>query len=91
MALGDAEAGGPAGFSVESWQGYFAPAGTPPEIVARINQDIQTVLKTPEIRAKLEDLGFKIAGGTAADLAASLQAEQPRYSRAIKTAGLTLR
>ena len=86
-----AEAGGPAGFSVESWQGYFAPAGTPPEIVARINQDIQTVLKTPEIRAKLEDLGFKIAGGTAADLAASLQAEQPRYSRAIKTAGLTLR
>ncbi len=86
-----AEAGGPAGFSVESWQGYFAPAGTPPAIVAKINRDIATVLQAPDIRAQLEAQGFKVAGGSPADLADSLRAEQPRYAQAIKTAGLALR
>ena len=86
-----AEAAHLPGFSVESWQGYFAPAGTPPEVVAKINRDIQQVLQTPEVRAQLEAQGFKVAGGSPADLAASLQAEQPRYARAIKTAGLSLR
>ena len=85
-----AEAGLP-GFSVESWQGYFAPSGTPSAIVEKINRDIQTVLKTPEVRAKLEDMGFKVAGGKPADLAASLQTEQPKYALAIKTAGISLR
>ncbi|KQP13602.1 tripartite tricarboxylate transporter substrate binding protein [Pseudorhodoferax sp. Leaf267] len=86
-----AEAGGPAGFSVESWQGYFAPAGTPPEVVRKINRDIQAVLQAPDVRSKLLELGFGIAGGTPEALAASLRADQPKYSRAIKTAGLTLR
>jgi tripartite-type tricarboxylate transporter receptor subunit TctC len=85
-----AEAGLP-GFSVESWQGYFAPAGTPPNIVEKINRDILVVLKRPEVRAKLEDLGFKVAGGTPADLAASLQKERPKYTLAIKSSGITLR
>ncbi|SFD71995.1 tripartite tricarboxylate transporter substrate binding protein [Paracidovorax konjaci] len=86
-----AEAGGPPGFSVESWQGYFAPAGTPPAIVAKINRDIGTVLQSPEVRAQLEAQGFKVAGGTPQALAESLQAERPLYAKAIKTAGLTLR
>jgi tripartite-type tricarboxylate transporter receptor subunit TctC len=82
-----AEAGLP-GFSVESWQGYFAPTGTPPEVVQKINRDIQTVLQSPEVRAKLEDMGFKVAGGTPAELAASLQLERPKYAQAIKAAGI---
>jgi len=85
-----AEAGLP-GFSVESWQGYFAPAGTPPAIVEKINRDIQTVLKAPDVHAKLEDMGFKVAGGKPGDLAASLRTEQPKYALAIKTAGISLR
>jgi tripartite-type tricarboxylate transporter receptor subunit TctC len=85
-----AEAGLP-GFAVESWQGYFAPAGTPQSIVEKINRDIQTVLKSPDVRAKLEDMGFKVAGGPPADLAASLQTERPKYALAIKTAGISLR
>lgn len=85
-----AEAGLP-GFSVESWQGYFAPAGTPPQVVAKINRDIQTVLQSPEVRAKLEDMGFKVAGGTPAELAASLQTERPKYALAIKRSGIELR
>ena len=85
-----AEAGVP-GFSVESWQGYFAPAGTPPPIVAKINRDLQTVLQAPDVRAQLEHMGFKVAGGSPADLGQSLQSERPRYARAIQSAGLSLR
>ncbi|AVS67008.1 ABC transporter substrate-binding protein [Paracidovorax avenae] len=86
-----AEAGGPPGFSVESWQGYFAPAGTPPAIVEKINRDIATVLQAPDVRAQLESQGFQVAGGSPGDLAQSLRAEQPRYAQAIRTAGLALR
>lgn len=86
-----AEAGHLPGFSVESWQGYFAPAGTPPAVVAKINRDINQVLQAPDVRAQLEAQGFKVTGGTPAELAASLQAERPRYAQAIKTAGLALR
>jgi tripartite-type tricarboxylate transporter receptor subunit TctC len=85
-----AESGLP-GFSVESWQGYFAPAGTPQPIVEKINRDLQAVLKNPEVRARLEDLGFKVAGGTPGELAGSLQSERPKYAQAIKAAGITLR
>jgi len=85
-----AEAGLP-GFSVESWQGYFAPAGTPPQVVDRINRDIQTVLKSPDVRAKLEDMGFKVAAGSPAELASSLQSERSRYAQAIRTAGIAVR
>ncbi|MEK7420349.1 MAG: tripartite tricarboxylate transporter substrate binding protein [Pseudomonadota bacterium] len=85
-----AEAGVP-GFSVESWQGYFAPAGTPAPIVAKINRDLQTVLQAPDVRAQLEHMGFKVAGDSPADLGQSLQSERPRYARAIQSAGLSLR
>ncbi|MES2186685.1 MAG: tripartite tricarboxylate transporter substrate binding protein [Pseudomonadota bacterium] len=85
-----AESGLP-GFAVESWQGFFAPAGTPAAIVDKINRDIESVLRTPDVRARLEDMGFKVAGGSAADLAISLKTERPRYSQAIRTAGISLR
>ncbi len=85
-----AEAGVP-GFSVESWQGYFAPAGTPAPIVAKFNRGLQTVLQAPDVRAQLEHMGFKVAGGSPADLGQSLQSERPRYARAIQSAGLSLR
>jgi tripartite-type tricarboxylate transporter receptor subunit TctC len=85
-----AEAGLP-GFSVESWQGYFAPAATPAAVVAKINRDIEAVISSPDTRAKLEDMGFKVAGGTPADMARTLAGERVRYARTIQTAGITLR
>ncbi|MBV8620064.1 MAG: tripartite tricarboxylate transporter substrate binding protein [Curvibacter sp.] len=85
-----AEAGLP-GFSVESWQGYFVPASTPPERVRQLNQDIDTALHSPEVKARLEDLGFKVQGGSTDELARSLQSERPRYAQAIRSAGISLR
>lgn len=85
-----AEAGGPI-FEAAAWQGVVAPAGTPAPIVAKINRDLQTVLQAPDVRAQLEHMGFKVAGGSPADLGQSLQSERPRYARAIQSAGLSLR
>lgn len=82
---------GVAGFAVESWQGYFAPAGTPQVIVDKINRDLRAVLQAPDVRAQLEHLGFRIAGGSPADLASSLRAERPLYAKVITEPGKLLR
>ncbi|MDB5914631.1 MAG: hypothetical protein JWP22_3306 [Ramlibacter sp.] len=83
------EAGLP-GFSVESWQGFFAPGATPPAIVDTINRDMQAVLQQPQVRERLQDLGFKVVGGSPSELTASLRAERQRYAQVIQTAGITL-
>jgi tripartite-type tricarboxylate transporter receptor subunit TctC len=85
-----AEAGLP-GFSIESWQGYFLPAGTPVRIVEKVNRDILRVLDQAEVRARLEDMGFRVAGGSTADLDATLKEERVRYARAVRSAGISLR
>ena len=86
-----AEAGGPTNYAVESWQGYFAPAGTPPAIVDKINRDMRQVLQSVDVRAQLENLGYKVDGGSAGALAESLIQERPKYAKAIQAAGLQLK
>lgn len=78
-------------FAVESWQGYFAPAGTPAPVREKIHRDIQAVLRSPQMRAKLEDMGFGVAAGSSAELAASLKSERERYQRVIETARIALK
>jgi tripartite-type tricarboxylate transporter receptor subunit TctC len=56
-----AELGYP-GFEATLWLGAFAPAGTPQAAVNRISADIGTVLKNPEVRARLEGLGGEVVG-----------------------------
>jgi len=78
-------------FAVESWQGFFAPAGTPPEVVAKIHRDASQVLQSAEMRMRLEDMGFRIAGGGPDELASTLRQELPRYTQAIRGAGISVK
>ncbi|MBO9355375.1 tripartite tricarboxylate transporter substrate binding protein [Bordetella petrii] len=50
------------GFSITSWNGILAPAGTPPAIVTRLNDELKAVLDDPEVRGKLGNIGFEVAG-----------------------------
>src|ERR1700675_341137 len=59
-----AEAGGPAGLAVDSWLGIVAPRGTPPEIVRRINAEVNRQLADPEVLQQLQTFGFEAAPGT---------------------------
>src|SRR5690606_15064556 len=56
------------GVTSTSWQGYFAPAGTPPEVVAWLNTEINAVLEDPKAREQLLTNAFDPAGGSAEDL-----------------------
>lgn len=62
-----AESGLP-GFEMNSWQGIVAPAQTPPEIIVRLNNETNAILRLPEVKQVFAKLGPDPAGGTPADL-----------------------
>jgi len=82
-----AEAGVP-GFEVTGWFGFFVPAKTPPDIVAKIHADTVTALADPVLRGRLEELGIVVVGSTPAELAAFLKAEIDKWGPVIKEAGI---
>jgi tripartite-type tricarboxylate transporter receptor subunit TctC len=82
-----AEAGLP-GFEVTGWFGFFVPAKTPPEIVAKIHADTARALADTALRGRLEELGIVVVGSTPAELAAFLKAEMEKWGPVIKEAGI---
>lgn len=85
-----AEAGVP-GFSVESWQGILAPAGTPKAIIRKINRDVMAILENPDFQKQVEAMGYGIASGSSEQFTATLNDELKRYTQVIKEAGITLK
>ena len=75
------------GFDAAAWQGVVVPAGTPPDIVNRLNAEINKALQDPGVRARLSGQGADVLGGTPADYGAYIRAEMPRWARAIKDSG----
>jgi tripartite-type tricarboxylate transporter receptor subunit TctC len=71
-----------------SWTGIFAPANTPPAIVARLNQELNAVLKDPEVRTKLTDQGALPGSGSAEELAKFVQAEYARNQKIVQAANI---
>jgi len=81
-----AESGLP-GFEVGSWQGVFAPAGTPPEIVKRLNAEIVKVLNMPDVREKLSGLGAEIVADSPEEFSALVKAEVAKWADVVKKSG----
>jgi tripartite-type tricarboxylate transporter receptor subunit TctC len=76
------------GFDWQAWQGVVAPAGTPPEIIARLAAELQRMQATPEFREQLFRFGMEpYAPHTPAEFAAIIRAEQPRWAKAIRDSG----
>ena len=82
-----AEAGLP-GYEVYEWNALFAPAGTPPEIIERMQREVVKVLALAEVRERLAGLGAEIVGGTAAELDRFRRSELSKWAAIIKRAGL---
>lgn len=72
----------------ETWQGFFAPAGTPEAIVARIARDTIEILQRPEIIEKFRQVGLVIVGQGPAALRARLAEEVPRWKEVIDKGGI---
>ena len=81
------EAGIP-GYDVTSWAGLFAPAGTPPEIVMRLNEEVRKVIADPQAKSRIAVTGFDAFSGPPETLAAFLQSELVTWSKLIKDAGI---
>ena len=79
---------GIAGYDVTSWAGLFAPAGTPPEIVARLNDEVRKIIANPETKARIAVTGFDAFSGPPETLAAFVQSELAAWSKLIKDAGI---
>jgi tripartite-type tricarboxylate transporter receptor subunit TctC len=81
------EAGIP-GYDVTSWAGLFAPAGTPKEVVARLNEEIGKIIANPDVKAKIAVTGFDAFTGPPETLAAFVQSELVNWAKLIKDAGI---
>jgi tripartite-type tricarboxylate transporter receptor subunit TctC len=84
-----AESGLP-GFEFNSWFAVMAPAGTPSEIVTRLNAEIVKALADPEVREKLAAQGLTIRGTSAQELGAATRVQLAKYARLIKQSNITL-
>ena len=79
---------GIAGFDVNAWFGLFAPAGTPRELVARLNAASVSALRLPATRERLEGVGLTPAPGTPEELARLVRAELERWAKVAAAANL---
>ena len=72
------------GFEVDLWLGIFAPTGTPPEVMEKLNGAMTTVLKDPELLKALAKVGVEPRGTTSAEGEAFLQAEFGKWKKVIE-------
>lgn len=82
-----AESGYP-DFEALAWNGVLVAAGTPQPIVARLNAEMNAILKEPEMRQKMQGFGFDLIGGTPDDFGKLISGEAARWAPVIKKVGL---
>jgi tripartite-type tricarboxylate transporter receptor subunit TctC len=75
------------GFDASTWFGFLAPAGTPNEIVAKLNAEFNRALQQPDLRKKLADQGAEPIGGTPAQFAALIRDDIVRWGKVVKESG----
>ena len=78
---------GLAGYESTAWFGLVMPAGTPKEIIARMNAEGQKAGKSPEFIKRMNDLGYDIVGGTAEQMGSMIQEEVRRWGPVVKASG----
>jgi len=78
---------GLAGYEIGSWQGVFAPAGTPVDVVKRLNTEIVKIINMPDVREKLVGLGAEPVGNTPDEFAALVKGEVVKWAAVVKQSG----
>ena len=81
-----AESGLP-GFEVTNWIGVFAPAGTPADIVAKLNSEIMRIMRLPDVQSRLANEGAKFKPTTPNEFAAFVKAEIAKWGKVIRDSG----
>jgi tripartite-type tricarboxylate transporter receptor subunit TctC len=81
---------GVSGYEVAAWHGYFAPVGVKPEILEKLNHEINEILKDPAMRDRLAQDGIEAVGGTPDAFAAHLKDELTQWGKIAKQAEIKL-
>jgi len=82
-----AESGYP-GFEALAWNGVLVPVNTPKPIIARLNAEMNAILKEPDVVQKMHGFGFDLIGGTPEDFGALIRGEATKWAPVIKKLGL---
>ena len=80
---------GVSGYSAGSWYGYFAPAGTPPEVINKLNASIKKGTQTTAFKTRVESEGLIIKAGSPDEFAKFVKAEELRWQKVIKDANIS--
>jgi len=75
-------------FDLTLWQGFFAPKGTPPDVIARLNAEINKILAEPEVRQRLIDAGANVVPLSLEGFATFVKNESEKYERIIRLTGV---
>ena len=78
---------GYSGFDDHTWFSFFAPAGTPPAIVSKLNAEVNRILQLPDVKARLDVLSLEFVPNTPAEFAARLKTEVARYAKMVRDSG----
>ncbi|MES2185197.1 MAG: tripartite tricarboxylate transporter substrate binding protein [Pseudomonadota bacterium] len=78
------------GFDANTWYGLFMPAGTPKEIVATMNREVNKLLATPEMQAAIHDQGAEPSPLTPEQFETQVKTEYPKWRDIVKSAGVTI-
>jgi tripartite-type tricarboxylate transporter receptor subunit TctC len=76
------------GYDAATWGGILAPAGTPKDIVAKLNTAINAALQQDDVKARLTSVGVQIQGGTPERFAQVIQTEVDKWGKVVKEAGI---
>jgi tripartite-type tricarboxylate transporter receptor subunit TctC len=79
---------GLAGYDASTWGGILAPAGTPKDVVTKLNGSINAALKMEDVRSRLVGAGIEIQGGTPEQFGNVIKAEVEKWGRIVKEAGI---
>lgn len=83
------EAGVP-GYETNTWNALFAPAGTPPEVIAKLNAAAVAAINDPAVKERLAEAGAVVVGSTPEELAAHVSSEVARWAPVIEAAGVSI-
>lgn len=76
------------GFDYIIWHGFYVPAGTPKDVVAKLNRDVNTVLRQPDVNARLTGLGMDVRPGTPESLDTLVRGEIKKWTEVGRTANI---
>ena len=78
------------GFDIGTWFGVLAPAGTPKDVAQRLSAEMVKIIRSPEFRKKMDDIGAEPIGNSPEQMARQIREETDKFSKLVKDAKVVI-